>query len=345
MEASLHALFLYDVAESIDLEAVPQPRRTSPEKPLGFDKPPVAIHSEQTELRGHAVEIVCKAFEFGVLSTSLRFPFSGSWEELVHASHEILDDQAVEACARSFAQRALTPKFTASIREPYAEWLHEDYMVIVTPIQGTATELVAQHGHEIARMVRGEVLPLSKAEEQEVMGSAMSCYSSDLLVVGWAAAFVSDSAEGAEADLQLLEYGNSQLLEFRHYEQRILQMLRELDPPAGTTEIRHPRRRIVRDTGRLNTLRLDVMEVAARSDNAVRLFGDMFYARAYRTIASRIGVDDYRRLLEKRLAASGELYHFLVDQINHRRAYALEFLVVLILVVELVLFLWKEMGK
>lgn len=340
MNASLRAIFLYDVSESINLPSTPQ---TPLPRYLGFETPPVHIRSEQSQLRGHAVEIVCKAFEFGVLSTTLHFPFEGSWDDLVRASVEILDDPAVEACALAAARRSMTPELAGALEEPYADWLHEDYMVIVMPPQAKAVDLLAQHGNEIARLVRGESLPLSNTEVQEVMGSAMSCYSTDLLVVGWAAAFVSDSPEGAEATLQLLEYANSQLLELRHYEQRLLRMLQELDPPPGTKKRAAPRRRrVVADTGRLNTLRLDVMEVAARSDNAVRLFGDMFYARAYRTIASRIGVEDYRRLLESRLAASGELYHFLVDQINHRRAYALEFLVVLILIVELVLFLWKE---
>ena len=47
--------------------------------------------------------------------------------------------------------------------------------------------------------MRSELKPLSAAEENEVLGSSMSYYPSDLLVVGWMAAFVYDSDEGAAA--------------------------------------------------------------------------------------------------------------------------------------------------
>ena len=79
------------------------------------------------------------------------------------------------------------------------------------------------------------------------------------------------------------------------------------------------------------------MDLAKRSDNSLRAPGDMFYARAYRVIAQRIGVDDFRRLLEEKLAAVRESYQFLIVQYNHSRAFTLEVLVVVILVVELAL--------
>ena len=49
---------------------------------------------------------------------------------------------------------------------------------------------------------------------------------SDLAVISWNGAFLYDSASGAETVIQLLEYANSQLLEFRHYDELLT---RELD--------------------------------------------------------------------------------------------------------------------
>ena len=47
---------------------------------------------------------------------------------------------------------------------------------------------------------------------------SISYYANDLTVIGWNAAFLYDSTSGAETAIQLLEYANSQLLEFRHYD-------------------------------------------------------------------------------------------------------------------------------
>src|SRR2546426_183304 len=46
-----------------------------------------------------------------------------------------------------------------------------------------------------------------------------------LAVISWNAAFLYDSAVGAETAIQLLEYANSQLLEFRHYDELLTREL------------------------------------------------------------------------------------------------------------------------
>src|SRR6266446_4041971 len=80
-----------------------------------------------------------------------------------------------------------------------------------------AAQLLGSCRQQIAQVVRGENSALSDDELREILQSAMSYYPNDLAVLGWNAAFVYDSAAGSETTLQLLEYANSQLLEFRHY--------------------------------------------------------------------------------------------------------------------------------
>jgi len=62
----------------------------------------------------------------------------------------------------------------------------------------------------------------------------------------------------------------------------------------------------------------------------------MFYARAYRAAAARIGVNDYRILVEEKLRTAGDLYRSMVDEFHQTRAFVLEVMVVAILVIELI---------
>ncbi len=62
----------------------------------------------------------------------------------------------------------------------------------------------------------------------------------------------------------------------------------------------------------------------------------MFYARAYKMAAARVGVTDYRTLVERKLRIAGELYQFMVDEFHQARSFLLEIMVVAILVIELV---------
>jgi len=129
----------------------------------------------------------------------------------------------VEPIVRQRLERA-----AAAQVKPYARWLSEDYFIFhVREENGTPTaaDLTRDHGREIAQIVRGDKLRLSEGECTEVLQSRISYYENDLTVIGWNAAFLYDSNAGAETAIQLLEYANSQLLEFRHYDELLTGVL------------------------------------------------------------------------------------------------------------------------
>jgi hypothetical protein len=80
---------------------------------------------------------------------------------------------------------------------------------------------------------------------------------------------------------------------------------------------------------------LDITELTEHTDNAIKFLSDMFYARAHRMAAARVGVTDYRNLVDEKLRTAGELYQFMMNEFHQARAFVLEVLVVAILVIEL----------
>jgi uncharacterized Rmd1/YagE family protein len=62
----------------------------------------------------------------------------------------------------------------------------------------------------------------------------------------------------------------------------------------------------------------------------------MFYARVYRLAGTRIGVSDYRNLVTDKLNTARDLYDAMVNEFHQARAFFLELMVVLILVIEIV---------
>jgi uncharacterized Rmd1/YagE family protein len=61
----------------------------------------------------------------------------------------------------------------------------------------------------------------------------------------------------------------------------------------------------------------------------------MFSARLYKLAAAKVGVPDYKDLVTQKLRTAEELYRFMVDQFNQSRAFVLELMVVIILIIEL----------
>jgi hypothetical protein len=134
----------------------------------------------------------------------------------------------------------------------------------------------------------------------------------------------------------MLEYANSQLLEFRHYDTYLTAQLADaysrLDRGTGVLA----RWRLARAASKLHAVTLEITELTERVDNAIKFLSDMFSARLYRMAATRVGVPDYKNLVGQKLATARDLYGFMIEQFQQSRAFVLELLVVIILVIELV---------
>ena len=136
----------------------------------------------------------------------------------------------------------------------------------------------------------------------------------------------------------MLEYANSQLLEFRHYDDLLTRELEivydSLEEGTGLLA----RWRLARAATKLHTVLLDVTELTEHADNAIKFLSDMFSARLYKLAAAKVGVPDYKDLVNEKVQTAEQLYRFMVDQFNQSRAFFLELTVVIILVIELIYF-------
>lgn len=351
LRGSLWLFELFDVAEEIRLVPLrqspafaapgrePKFRHPAPEY-VRFERPPAIEYLPNAmAASGDTCSVRAKYFDYGVISIEMELPFVCGWEELIQQVHGMLEESGFEELATSIA-RDCVARSAHAIVKPYGEWLNEDYLVVQLSSVGdapvTAAELVARFGGQLCQLVRAEDQPLSDSQVQEILRSSVSYYPSDLLIAGWNGAVVYDSPEAANPTLQLLEYANTQLLEFRHYDsvlQRLsVELYRTLEHRPGPIR----RWQMANEAARHNTLRLDVQELTERSENAIRFLSDMFYARVYRLAAEKIGVDDYRKLVDEKLRTTGELYEFIVSEFHHSRAFVLELMIVVILIIDLI---------
>jgi hypothetical protein len=351
LNGSVLVLIQFDVCEELLLDALqqtisartvqlPSMKHSAPAY-VRYQRPPVVEPLQALILEsGERLEGEIKYYDYGVVSVVYQLPFSGDWDSLVKlASRWVWDvDFAshVEPIVRQTLQRA-----AAFMVKPYERWLSEDYFIFhVREVAGApaAEELIRDNMLRIAQIVRGDRLNLSTGECTEVLHSQISYYTTDVTVIGWNAAFLYDSVAGAETAIQLIEYANSQLLEFRHYDELLSEILDgvydSLEQKKGTFS----RWRLARSATNLHTVLLDVEELTERADNAIKFLSDMFAARLYKLAASKVGVPDYKDLVERKLKTADDLYNFMVEQFNQSRAFFLEVTVVLILLIELFYF-------
>ena len=348
MKGSVLGVILHDVCDEIRLEQLrdilgarrvePSFKHATPDY-VRFENPPVVERLEAIVLPGGESLIPqIKYYDYGVISVLFELQFEADWEGLIQLAARWVPNPELERQAQQIIRGRLD-RIAPALGRLYRDWLSEDYYVFTlsgVPGQPLGSELLAQHGPQIAQILRGELTALARQENDDVIQSSLSYYPNDLVAVGWNAALVYDTPAGAETSVQILEYANSQLLEFRHYDELLTRELagvyNSLKHRAGFWR----RWQMRREASRLNSVTVEVTELVERSDNAIKFVSDMFSARLYRLAAAKVGVPEYKNLVNEKLRTAEGLYRFLVDEFHQSRGFILELMVVIILVIELI---------
>ena len=353
LQARITLLYLFDVADAIamdrlggvlgDVKREHQPSPKSPSPPSAhYQQPPVAFD-------GHAIgaptldgsDARVRLYDYGVVSLAFDRPFSGTWAELLALGPTLIDneslDQQAERCCR-----AIVARLADALERPREAFLSEDYAVFaVTPLSGVSADaVVAEHGPDIARLVRGETGSLSSQEIEEVLRHRLSYLSGDLVVPTWNAAFVYDAEAGADAVVEIVEYGNSQLLQYRYYDQLLDAQLGRLydQLQAHRQPYLFGARGYTRSARQVHALTIDVRELLDRTENALKFVGDIYAARLLALVGARLGVERWKGNVRDKLQTLDGIYHFAVEQSGIARGEFLELTIIAILVLELVLF-------
>jgi hypothetical protein len=346
---SITAFYLFDVADEIDLAAVPRlleaqavPARLAP-KPqtpasVQYQQPPLIIDGEALGLPAlYGCRPRFKVFDYGVISLALMRPVSGTWEDLQRAAQQVA---ALEDPAQEWG-RKIFDKLRPCLVRSHPPSISEDYLVYAVnelDEPTTAERLLATHGETIAALLRGEAQALSAQEREEVLRHRISYLVDDLVVPTWNAAFVYDTEAGTQAALEIFEYANSQLLEFRYYDDLLGSELTRIYDTLQEPRWYHALGpRYVNATRRLHALFIDVNELTDKTENALKMVGDVYAARLYALTATRLGLDRWKQNVEEKLDTLNDIYHFTVDQTQMSRGHLLELTIIFILVLELLL--------
>jgi hypothetical protein len=352
--ATVTAFYLFDVAEQIDLarvrtaiggETVAARLTTKSAVPshLQYATPPVVVDGDAfgiAEVDGFRLRV--KFFDYGVLSLALTRRFTGEWPELIGLSQIYMENPELERRAEKVA-RTVFERCAPAMTAGRATLLSEDYLVFAVTAFATPTtadELVARHSEEIALLLRGERQPLSRQEQDDIMRNRLSYLADDLVIPTWNAAFVYDTDVGAVAALEIFEFANSQLLEFRYYDQLLDVELARIYPQL---QRRHwwetlLGRGQIGAAHQLHALFIEVNEITDRTQNALKMVGDIYAARLFNLAGARLGLASWKASVEEKLKTLDDIYRFAVEQVAISRGHFLELTIILILVVELVLF-------
>ena len=350
VEGSIRAYYLFDVADTIDLgnlrtiEGEGLARADIPLRPhastayLQFPVPPLVARLPDVELGDLRATVRAKFFDYGVISVRLSFDARGPWNRLFDLTEKVKRDESIVAYAQTTVKR-LCDELGSALAKRHIS-LVEDYFVVDigrfdVPID--AEDLLHDNSERLAALLLGERSGLSRGEIDESLRVRFSYFNDDVTVVQWDTAFIYDRRESSDAIQDILEFANSQLLELRTYDALLDHELDDIykqlpDRPSRSTL----GRREAEQAENLRHLIVDALELIDRSSNALKVVGDAYYARIYRAAARRLGLADWQRQIDSKLASLNDMYRFAIDQSRSRRDEFLELIVIILIALELV---------
>lgn len=354
LRGQIFALYLFDVAEAADLKTAASamgggvrakfaPKPATPAY-VQYHQPPLWFEGAGVDLPSiDGFRMGFKLFDYGVISLRLTRDFRGGWSELAELASELVENEALEQHAER-ACRIIADRLRTSLTAPRQTFLSEDYLVFAVhelSEHHTADELVAHDGDAIASTLRGERATLSRQERDEILRHRLSYLADDLVIPSWNAAFVYDTPAGTQAAVEIAEFANSQLLQFRYYDELLDTALASIYASIQ----KEPRwydfligRHYAKAARQVHALFIDVNELTDRTENALKIVGDVYAARLFSLVGARLDLDRWKTNVSEKLKTLDDIYRFSVEHLSMVRGELMEATIVAILVFELVLF-------
>jgi hypothetical protein len=355
----LHVFVAFDWGDEIDLtlarRLVPAEirdlsrRRRTPSSitykplPLRFTLATLPLTlPEIGEVTAHAEATV---FDFAAVSLDMNFPFQVSASCLSRLAGWLADATPLVQVGRNHLKPLYDRLLPAIHRARWQDDLSEEYVVFQLPpsLPPLVPEiLVRENAGWLAGLLRLEDGSLSKEEINEALRLHISYSPSDLVVLDWAAAVVLD--KDCEETLEIIEFGNLQLLELRHIDNRL---------DATQAEAYHlvaPRKRMwlpfmsspARSLRSLGGLNMEANGLFERTANVLKLVGDQYLARVYKLLGTRFHLEEWGQSIQRKLDVLEGVYQVLSDQVATYRTEVLESIVIILIVLEIVLALVRH---
>jgi hypothetical protein len=351
LDARVHLAFAFDVGYEIDLdrarpllaaESGALARRKRTPESLQYRPAPLRATLDATGLAlpgGVATAAPPRAelsfFDFGAVSLQVTFAVRLTEPEMLDLAEELADLAPLVAAAR-----LVIAPWLERIRPMVVEYelsaFSEEYVVFQLGEQSPGW--IESHTDWIAGLIRLDSAPLSVAEVREATRLSISYRPSDVVTIDWAAAFLAD--RDCADTLQVIEFANVQLLEFRHIDDRLddrLEAAYRLIRPAKKRRGLPLWRTHSGAVRSVRELEIEATSLFERADNALKLIGDQYLSRVYDLAQDRFHLPEWQQSIRRKLETVGDVYDLLVQQAGGTRMEVLEIVVIVLITLEIVL--------
>ena len=288
--------------------------KSSPNYPDVVPKQAI-IRMQKGWIQDREIEFVVKAYlpDTVIVEATAEFQDLAS-EPLLELNRDLLLE-----CRRILNEFQCNPEFD----EDYSVYCISDY-------HGDPEIFLELYGEKIASLLKMERIPLDEEEIRATLQSMLKYGKDDLTVVDWDGAFLFDPQGDFEANIELFEITNLQLLKSRMLDNELdrrletaLQLLRRR--PERTLLSSRQVRLVLREIIQIRTT--SILESQA-IEHGIKLIGDWYTARLYALVSKKFHLDDWRKNIMEKLDVLEDVYSMAADNFSISFNTTLEFILI-----------------
>jgi hypothetical protein len=340
---------IYDVGDEIDLGALEKAlassmaiARTSFVRvhptSMTMEEPPLLLRlqpacAEICDTRC-TFTVVTRVFDFGAVSICF------SYEEM-----DAPGSALQEAATRFAGHAGLDPHFSAALQQVRAilspiignrsidQDFYDDYTIYLSEQLDESIDPVA--------LLLGEQADFSSEIRQETLRNQLSYARDDRVILSWSGAILISPQPPSDL-IELIEFAAVQVLELRFYDRELSRQMEKMydDIELADTLFWYSKIRQYRSLMKvLMRTQTEVSEIIEKVNNLIKVTDDIYYARVYAMALQVLRSQQWTESLNRRIGIIRENYRMLSDEVDVQHSNFLEWIVIILIAIEVVLFL------
>lgn len=237
----------------------------------------------------------------------------------------------------SYLKKILFEECESMAKEFNPSQVFEEYLFFcIKDYDGTIDSYINGCREHIAAMLKDEPIKLASQEIDDTLETNIRYGLQDIAIVDWDGAFLVDATGEFKESIAVLELANIQLLNFRILDRRLTEKIGMLK--------RHIEPLNIGSFFRLSPFMKDVIKIRSQSvielediESALRLYGDWYSGKLYDLASKKFHLSTWRSQVKAKLEALEDLYEMIVNITTERYNLVLEFLIFVLIVLEIVL--------
>ena len=298
--------------------------------PLLLRLDPMAVEQDG---KTYTFRVDARVYDIGAISICLIYEaFEGTPEELEETALCFAGQRGLDTAFTTTIARLLAVLKSAVGERTVDEEFYEDYAIYITPSLDDSLDPT--------RILLGDTTAFSAETRNETLKNALSYSESDRAILTRDSAILVNTEPPSDL-IELIEYANVQLLELRFYDGELTRQMEKMYDDIEMADhlyffyrIRQYRAIMM---GLMQT-QAEISEITEKVNNLIKVTEDVYYGRIYAMCLKAMSCQQWSDSVGRKIEVIRQTYAMLSDEVNIQHSNYLEWVVIILIALEVMLF-------